>query len=179
MLHVWFPCWFWHAWYMHVCIWFICYHWHGFFLVWQWFLALPCHFQITMVWWVSFLVELWIAGRFLDLGEVASGKSQGLRVEMVFSRKPSTCGWRQENYSRDGEGIMRYPSLIWFCDLGTRLGEIMIAWGWRCVTPLVYVFLSKLDIWTVILRGVDPKWISIFVDVIKYFIMEIKLNNVV
>lgn len=30
----------------------------------------------------------------LELGEVVSRKSQGLGIEMVFSKKPLTCGWR-------------------------------------------------------------------------------------
>ena len=49
-----------------------------------------------------------------------------LGVEIVFSRKPSIGGWRQENSSRDGEGILRHPNLVWFYDLETRLGEIRV-----------------------------------------------------
>lgn len=64
--------------------------------------------------------------KVLDLGEVVSGKSKGLGLEMVFSGKTSTNGWRQENCSKDGEIILRHPSLVWFCDLGTLLGEIMV-----------------------------------------------------
>lgn len=64
--------------------------------------------------------------KVLDLGEVVSGKSKGLGLEMVFFGKPSTSGWRQENNSKDGERILRHPSLVWFCDLGTSLGEIML-----------------------------------------------------
>ena len=45
---------------------------------------------------------------------------------MVFFWKPSIGGWRQEKSSRDGEGILRHPSLIWFFDLGNGLGEITI-----------------------------------------------------
>jgi len=62
----------------------------------------------------------------LDLGEVVSGKPQGLGVDMVFSGKPSTGAWRQENSSRDGEGILRRPSSIWFSDLRVGLGEMML-----------------------------------------------------
>jgi len=62
----------------------------------------------------------------LDLGEVVAGKPQGLVVEMIFSGNPSTGGWRQKNSSRDGEGIMRHPSSVWFCDLRTVLGEVMV-----------------------------------------------------
>jgi len=40
---------------------------------------------------------------------------------------PSTGRWRQENYSRYGEGIMGHPNLFCFYDLGIGLGEIMIA----------------------------------------------------
>jgi len=64
--------------------------------------------------------------KVLDPGEVVSRKSQGMGVEMVFSRNPSIGGWRQENSSRDGEGILRHPILVWFCDLRTGLGEITI-----------------------------------------------------
>jgi len=46
--------------------------------------------------------------------EVVSRNSQGLRVEMVFSRKHLTGGWRQENSSRYGEEILRHPNLFWF-----------------------------------------------------------------
>ena len=60
------------------------------------------------------------------MGEVVSGKSLGLWVEMVFFEKPSTGGWREENSSRDGEGIMRHLILVWLCDLKTDLGEIMV-----------------------------------------------------
>jgi len=62
----------------------------------------------------------------LDPDEVVSEKFQGLGVEMVFSGKSSTGGWRQENSSRNGEGIMRHPSSVWFCDLRTSLSEIII-----------------------------------------------------
>ena len=58
-------------------------------------------------------------------------KSQRLGVEMVFSRKTSTIGRRQENSSRDGEGILRHPSSVSFCDLKSELGEITIVSGWR------------------------------------------------
>jgi len=50
-----------------------------------------------MVQWVSYLVELWIDGRFWIRVEVISRKSQGLRVEMVFSRKLLIGGWRNES----------------------------------------------------------------------------------
>jgi len=45
---------------------------------------------------------------------------------MVFSRMPSIGGWRYENSSRDGKGIMRHPISVWFCDLRNGLGEIMV-----------------------------------------------------
>jgi hypothetical protein len=74
---------------------------------------------------------------------VVSGKSQGLGVEMVFSGKPSTGGWRQENSSRDGEGILRHPSLVWFCDLGTGLGEITVGEGGGGLTSgFPWLFMS-------------------------------------
>ena len=60
------------------------------------------------------------------MGEVVLGKSQGLEMEMVFSRDLSIGGGRWENYSRDGEEILRHPSLVCFCDLGTDLGDIMV-----------------------------------------------------
>jgi len=53
-------------------------------------------------------------------------KSQGLGVEMVFSMNPLKSGWIQEKSSRDGEGILRHPSLVWFCYLRIGLGEITI-----------------------------------------------------
>jgi len=76
-----------------------------------------------MMQWDSFSVELCIFRTFLDLGEVVSRKSQGLGVD---SGKPSTSGWRHENSLRDGEGILRHPISVWFCDIGTSLGEIMV-----------------------------------------------------
>ena len=69
--------------------------------------------------------------KVLDLSEVVSWNPQGIRMEMVFFEKPSIGGWRQENSSRDGEGILRNPSSVWFFDLGTSLGVITVWWGWR------------------------------------------------
>jgi len=62
----------------------------------------------------------------LDPGEVVSRKTEGLGVDMVFSGKPSRGGWRQENSSRDGEGILRHIKSVWFCDLRARLGDITV-----------------------------------------------------
>lgn len=67
--------------------------------------------------------------KVLDPSMVVSRKSQGLGVEMVFSRKLSTGGWRRENSSRDGEGIMRHPSSIWFFDIRTSFSEMMYSEG--------------------------------------------------
>jgi len=108
-----------------------------------------------MVWWDSFLVELLYFHKFLDPSEVVLGKSKRLGLEMFFSRKPSTCGCRQENSSRDCEGILRHPSLVWFCDLRIGLGEITVAWGWRwfnlwiplVVYLLVYPMRSHIYDW--------------------------------
>lgn len=64
--------------------------------------------------------------KVLDLGDVVLEKSQGLGVEMIFFGKPSIGGWRQENSSRDSEGILRHPNLVWFYGLRISLGEIML-----------------------------------------------------
>lgn len=47
-------------------------------------------------------------------------------METVFSEKPSMGEWRQENSSRDGEGILKHPNLVCFCDLEADLGEITV-----------------------------------------------------
>ncbi len=65
--------------------------------------------------------------KVLELGEVVSGKSQGLGVEMVFSKELSTGGWRQENSSRYGERILRHTIFFWLCDLLTGFGKIVLA----------------------------------------------------
>lgn len=81
---------------------------------------------IAMVRWDSFLVELWISRKFLKWVRWAQENSQGLGVEMVFSRKPSIDGWRLESSSRYGEEILRHLSLFWFCDILTGFGEINV-----------------------------------------------------
>ena len=57
---------------------------------------------------------------------MVSGKSQGLGVEMVFSEKTLTGGWRKENSSEYGKEILRHPSLCFFGDFLTGLGEIIV-----------------------------------------------------
>lgn len=64
--------------------------------------------------------------KVLDPGEVVLRISQGLVVDMVFYGKPSTGVWIQEMSLRDGEGIMRHPSSVWFCDHGTNLDKITV-----------------------------------------------------
>ena len=94
-------------------------------------LAFPCHFLDSHV--VMGFILGWAldSRKGLESGEVVSKKSQDFVVEMVFSRNPSQGRWRQENSSRNGEGILRHPSLVWFCDLLTGFGEIAVVWGWR------------------------------------------------
>ena len=125
-LHVLFSSWFWHTRHMHVCILVSLLLVAWFFLCFKNHLNLPFPFMsshVVMRLFLHWAMDCW---KVLDLGAMVLGKSQVLGVEMVFSVKPLISGWREENSSRYGEGTLRHPSLVWFCDLKTCLGEITI-----------------------------------------------------
>jgi len=63
----------------------------------------------------------------LDLVEVVLGRSQGERVEIVFSKNILTGGGIQENSFGCVEEIPRHLSLYWFGNFWTKLGEIIMA----------------------------------------------------
>lgn len=79
-----------------------------------------------MVSWDLVMFELWIYERLWIRVKLYQKNPKGWGVEIFFSWKPSTSGWRHENSSRDGQGIPRHPSLVWFCDLETILSEITV-----------------------------------------------------
>ena len=44
-----------------------------------------------------------------------------------FFLQETLNGWVETaNFLRDGEGILRHPISVWYCDLKTDLGDIMI-----------------------------------------------------
>ena len=74
----------------------------------------------------SFLVDIWIARRFWIRVRWSQENPKGWCGD-GFIRE--TLNWWVEigNSSRDGEGILRHPSSVWFCDLMTVLGELTIS----------------------------------------------------